>query len=89
MDLCLFIIFKRSFSDETLLNFIKQSTQLRGKEEKRERTQVRAEDMQKPKGAQESQRGKGTNYILQPSPVAKNISKKERGEKPESAINLK
>jgi len=37
---------------KTLLNFSKQSTQLRGKEEQRERTQVRAEEMQKPKGAQ-------------------------------------
>jgi hypothetical protein len=34
--------------------------------------------MQKPKGAQGLERGKGTNYILEPSPVARNISKKER-----------
>jgi hypothetical protein len=33
--------------------------------------------MQKPKGAQGSQRGNGTNYILEPSPIARNISKRK------------
>jgi hypothetical protein len=44
---------------KTLLNFIKQSTQLRGKG--RTKRGPKSKKMQKPKGAQGLQRGKGTN----------------------------
>jgi hypothetical protein len=62
--------------DETLVNFIKQSTQKKGErkyKEKRPKSKLEAQKIQKG-----SSKGKGTNYVPKPPPVTRSISKKER-----------
>ncbi len=60
--------------------FVKQNIQQSGKRRtKRERTQVQPRST---KTQSRSQRGKGTNYVLEPSPVARSIRK------PEKSVNL-
>jgi hypothetical protein len=56
-----------------------------GKEEQRENPSL----SQKHKNPNESQRGKGTNYVPKPSLVARSISKKEREAKPKKLGSLK
>jgi hypothetical protein len=47
----------------------------RGKEEQRERTQVRTKSKKSQSG---SQMGKGTNHVPKPPPIARSVSKKGR-----------
>jgi hypothetical protein len=69
-----------------LANFIKQTPNKKGKEEKKERTQVWARSLKTQKG---SQRGKGTNYVLEPPPIASIILEKEKEGKFERIIKVK
>jgi len=61
--------------DETLINFIKQSTQHRGKRKTKKKDPSPSQKLKNLKG---SQRGKGTNYVSKPPLVARSILKKER-----------
>jgi len=75
------------FLDETLVNFMKTMHLAKGEREDKKRGPKSKPKAHKPKG--ESQGGKGTNYVQEPPPIARNISKKEREGKPENLVCLK
>ncbi len=75
------------FLDETLVNFIKTMHLPKGEREDKERGPKSKPKAHKPKGG--SKGGKGTNYVQEPPPIARNISKKEREGKPENLVSLK
>jgi hypothetical protein len=62
-------------SYETLANSIKESTQQMGKE----RTMRMDSSLSQKKTQSGSQRGKGTNYVLNTPPIARSILKKRKG----------
>jgi hypothetical protein len=55
---------------ETLASLTKQNTQQKGKRRKKKKTYLRARSTKTQSG---SQRGKGTDYVPKPPPIARSI----------------